>query len=138
MTHTEFEILRASYEPLHRCRLPGFFERHRLKIKDGARIRCECAQVWEWRDTGWYERQMEWVRIDANGQRIWPKPPPDPIYRRYPFEVGDKVRRIDGGDIVGEVTRVYLDRCEVQVYWNQGVPWNYSRLAYTSVERVEV
>ena len=136
MINTDFEILRTSYEPLHQCRLPGFFARRKLKIRAGARIRCGCGQLWEWRDQGWTDSWMEWTRIDADGKQIWPEPPPDPV-RRRPFEVGDNVRRIKGGDTVGEVVQVYPDRREVKVYWHQGVPWNYSRLAYTSVERVE-
>lgn len=48
------------------------------------------------------------------------------------FAIGDLVRRT-GTTTVGRVTRVY-DEGFVQVYWDQGVPWNYSRVPTRSIE----
>ena len=47
------------------------------------------------------------------------------------MSVGDLVRR-KTNPTVGRVTRVY-DNGFVQVYWDQGVPWNYSRLKADNV-----
>lgn len=50
--------------PEHLCDLPGFFGRLNAGLRRGAQVRCGCGQLWEWKDTGWTDVDMRWVKVD--------------------------------------------------------------------------
>jgi hypothetical protein len=67
-----FVVERKALPPdeTHKCRLPGFFRRRRLGLRQGAIVRCsECGTRYEWRyesglDTHWWE----WSPIATGGR----------------------------------------------------------------------
>ena len=72
MTTEPWEVLRSRRPTSaeHRCKLPRFRARRRLRLKVGALAKCkECGRVWEWTATS-YDTFRSWCPIGwAEGAR---------------------------------------------------------------------